>query len=536
MDKIEKFIDNVSQISKTDKIFTYPGTPGQHIYQVLKEKDEIEMQMTAREQHILNMAQARYYRKLEKGEEEIPVAVVCGEMGESLVTQPLIAGNISAPILLIVTEMNAPHKGNTRNMVYQSERGKIAEETDEKNKLLEHDSVVERKILKDAGDKEEIKEVLDKIRDEKGVGIVHLPWYAYMEKNKDYGEIVDDEPGTKSLEEVEEEFNSSDRPLIIAGRGVSHPEKIKKIEEISEKTGATIVSTFQTCGKFKTNYAGNIGICGTPSANEAFFQSDVVLALGTSLNITLTTINPEILEEFKRKTIQVEDSGLMKSYFVDSWSEESLDEFIANFEPVEKDTWFKNEIRGLEELRNHVPDNIKAVGEFIREKHPEKIVNIGVSNAIPWISVSTGPKITKEVSRIGSMGEAVAGITRDEKPIIIMGDGEMEMDLSVIVEAHYQGTNPTFVIVKNNRLGLLTERQKVKTGEILTPKENFIDYSKIGDCFINTNTYNPETPEQVKKVLEKTVDNDEVDIVVIPVTREITPELINAKKLNRLKE
>lgn len=536
MSRFNNIAETIFEKTNTDKIYTYPGTPGQHLYKYVKKKPELEIQQVVREQHLLHLAQTRYYNKLEEGEKEIPVVVVSGAMGEGMASQPLIAGTISAPILMIVTESIFEHKGNDNNTVYQSGRGKTPEKIEDREILREHDNVERRVLFRDSDNLNEIKEMIEDIQEEKGVGVLHLPWYAYEEKNQEYNKLVDEQPETITAEEVKKEWDNSEKPIIHVGRGIKEPEKRELIQKIARKSGATITSTWQMDGYFKENFAGSLGVCGTPSANEAFHRSDLVLALGTSLNNLQTSLNPDKMKEFKDKVIQLSGSSRNNSYITKKQSEEDIKTVLEALENLEGSQWFEFDNYGLDYFEEEIPDNMKAVSEIFREEFSDRVITLGVGNAMIWLSAALGPEIKKETSRTGSMGEAISGLNRENKPVIVLGDGEFEMDISIIPEALEQNSNATIIITWNKRLGLVTERQEKKTGEILTPKSEYINYEEIGKGFIGVKSHLVESPKEIKNTLRECLDSNRVDIVTIPIEEKISSEIFDLSRLPKLSD
>lgn len=536
MTEFEDIIKVIFDKTKTDTVFTYPGTPGQHIYEYVLENDNLEINQVVREQHLLHLAQTRYYRKLEQGKEEIPVVVVSGGMGEGMASQPLVAGSLSAPILMIVTEPGLEHKGNSNNTVYQTDRGKTPEKIENNEALRNHDNVEERMLFDKSKDLNDLETMLDSIKDSKGVGVLHLPQYKYKDANEGYSEVVEKQTESLDKEVIHDRLKDSDNPVIFVGRGVKHPKKVRKVKEIANNSGAVITSSWQMDGYFEDNYAGSLGVCGTPSANEAFFQSDLVLAIGTSVNLLQSSLNPEILEEFKKKVIQIDDSDYLDSSLVKARSNDSIEEVLNTLESVEGDKWFRYESYGLEMFEDVVPDNIKAVGEVIRENFSDRAVTLGVGNAMVWLPAVMGPEVKKESSRTGSMGEVIAGLNREDKPIIVVGDGEFEMDLSIIPEALQQDSAATIIVTWNKRLGLVTERQEEKTGEILTPKENYVNYERLGEGFEGVKSHVPETPGEIRTLLKNCLNNERVDIVAIPIEEKISTEIFDLTRLPRLSD
>lgn len=534
MDDFDEIMDTIRESTGASTVFTYPGTPGQYVYQYVRERSDMELQQAVREQHLLHLAHTRYYRTLEEGNPEIPIVVVSGDMGEGMMSQPLIAGSLSAPILVIVTEPIFDHNGNALNLIYQTDRGETPEKLSEDDALREHENVEERLLFQDMEQMDELEAMLDLLQDNHGVGILHLPAYAHKDVPQDIDAITDWTPETISPGEMQERWADAERPLLYVGRGAKHPEMREQIQELARETGAMIATSWHMDGYFDDHYVGCIGICGTPSANEAFFQSDLVIALGTSVNVTQTSTDPATINAFQDKTIQIEESSLRNSTFVNSWVDLDISDAVNLLDSRNGDPWFEVDGYGLEQLSDHVPDRMRAAGELIREEYDDRMITLGVGNAMVWIPAIIGPEVRKETSRSVSMGEITAGLNWEDRPIIFVGDGEFEMDLSILLEARHQDADATFIVTWNKRLGLVTERQEQKTGDIITPKHNYVDYDHIAAGINGAQSHVPETPEAVKDVLRDCLDSDRVDVVAIPIEEKLSPGLFTLDTLPRL--
>lgn len=528
-----EIIRTVLHSTDAEKVFTYPGSPPEKLYVEIEEQG-IELVQTVREQHLLHLAQTRYYKELENGNEEIPVVVVSGEMGEAMMSQPLLAGSISAPILILVAEPVFPHKGNALNIAHQSSRSKTQEKIDNQKALAYHDNVKERILLREDTDTEKIGELVQKIKQEQDVGIIHIPKYAYQKTDESVKKCMMPEPEKIGLEEVKEDLNNASKPVFVVGRGCKHVDTRQKIKEAARNNGAVITTTWQMDSYFEDNYAGTIGLAGTPSANEAVFQSDNIIALGTSLQNLLTSFDPETIERIKQKTTQVEVNPRRRSMFASKWAETKVDQVIKAISSLEGEKWFE-ERYGNEELINYIPEPVKVLGETIREEYPNKVVNLGVGNSTIWIPHVLGPEIRKETSRTGSMGELAAGINREEEPLLVLGDGELEMDISLITEAQYQDTAATIIVVNNRRLGLVIERQEKSQGEKITPKKNPINYESLGSAFKGVESHTPRGKKEIRNTLRDCIGSGRIDIVEIKVEEKMSESIADLKGLPRLK-
>lgn len=532
-----EFMDRVLKQTSASHVFTYPGSPPRYLLRHVTQSDA-ELVQTVCEQHILPLAQTWYYRQLEAGTEEIPVVIVSGEMGEAMLFQPLIAGSITCPCLIIVGEGSFPHADNAVNMDHQTDRGFTEEKLGDKEHVLtEHENVDERMLFTGKDDLDALEALISRIKQRHSIGIVHVPLYTHQDgEHTALQDLLKQQPAKITSDILKQRWVETERPLLIVGRGCRHPAVRKRIETVAEQSGATVVSTLQMDGFFSTNYAGRLGPMGTPSANEAFYQSDFAVVLGASVKNTLTSFGTENIRLFREKAVQVEEGADRRSVLVGGWYHDSIGAALDILEQKAGNQWF-DEPYGLEPKREQLPDNIRALGQVLREEFPEKVVNFGVGNALLWLPYALGPDMRKEVSRSGSMGEAVAGLNREDNPVIVLGDGEFEMDLSLITEAQYQESGATIIVVNNQRLGLVTERQDAEFGEIITPKKtDVIYYERIGAAFNDVESLCAETPDDVIAAVRNGLASDSVTIIEIRVDEYLSPDLFRPAVLPRLNQ
>lgn len=525
-----ELVDLIINQANPSKVFTYPGSPPRYLYKNFLEND-IEINQVVREQHLLHLAQTRYYRLKENGQDEIPVVIVSGEMGEAMMFQPLLSGSITCPVLILVAEAEFEHIDNSINIAHQTDRGKTPEKLGEKEDLLHaHENIVNRKLINKDEDLDNVQEWIREAREQKGALILHVPTYTEEDLGDELNEVLQHKPRTTKLEETKKEWRNSEKRMFIVGRGMRNPEYVKKIEKAAENSGAVIATTMQMEGYFDTNYVGRIGIMGTPSANKAFKKSEKVLALGTSIHNVLTSFKPSIIEDFQQKVVQVELNPERRSIFAEKWLETDFNELIDFLTEVNGENWFEESYNN-ELLFEHIPENVLKLGEIISENYSNKVVNLGVGNSTLWLPYALGPEVKKETSRSGSMGEVIAGLNREDKPIIVMGDGEFEMDLSVITEAQYQDTQAKIFVINNERLGLVTERQEKEFGERLTPKINPIDYEKIAEPFENVESYSFQNPSELEKEFEQIISTDKISIIELKAEKKLNGEFFSPYRL-----
>jgi 3D-(3,5/4)-trihydroxycyclohexane-1,2-dione acylhydrolase (decyclizing) len=93
------------------------------------------------------------------------------------------------------------------------------------------------------------------------------------------------EPAT--LARAAEAIRAARRPLIVAGGGVIYSEAWEALARFAERTGIAVGETQAGKGSLAFDHAcnlGAIGVTGTPGANIAAREADLVIAIGTRLS------------------------------------------------------------------------------------------------------------------------------------------------------------------------------------------------------------------------------------------------------------
>jgi 3D-(3,5/4)-trihydroxycyclohexane-1,2-dione acylhydrolase (decyclizing) len=91
-------------------------------------------------------------------------------------------------------------------------------------------------------------------------------------------------PDTRLLKEAAAIIRSSKKPVIIAGGGVIYSQATETLREFCEKTGIPVAETFAGKGSLPYDHPcnlGAVGTTGTPGANEATRDADLVIGIGT---------------------------------------------------------------------------------------------------------------------------------------------------------------------------------------------------------------------------------------------------------------
>ncbi|QQK78255.1 acetolactate synthase [Salicibibacter cibarius] len=98
-------------------------------------------------------------------------------------------------------------------------------------------------------------------------------------------------PGSEAILETKKWLESAERPIILAGGGISATKSSSTLVRVAEELQIPVVSTFRRFDVFPnhhSHYIGSLGLGTPPYIIEAIQASDVVLALGTRFSEVTT--------------------------------------------------------------------------------------------------------------------------------------------------------------------------------------------------------------------------------------------------------
>jgi acetolactate synthase-1/2/3 large subunit len=117
-------------------------------------------------------------------------------------------------------------------------------------------------------------------------------------------------PAPAALEAAVNVLRAGERPLILAGGGVSMTGAAAAVAELAITTGIPVVTTINGKGTIDERHrlsVGVVGVFGTPYANEVVRQADVILAIGTKFDQLTTHAWRLILDD--QRIVHVDSDG-----------------------------------------------------------------------------------------------------------------------------------------------------------------------------------------------------------------------------------
>jgi len=288
------------------------------------------------------------------------------------------------------------------------------------------------------------------------------------------------EPERVILARAVQQVRAARRPLIIAGGGVIYSEATAALDALVSHTGIPIGETQAGKGSLPFDHPQNlgaIGVTGTPGANIAAREADLVIAIGTRLSDFTTASktafqNPEVrfininvaeIDAFKHAGLPlIADARAALEQLSDALSLYQVGEEYKRHIADWKDRWEK-EVDRLYERRHGPPiSQSEVIGAVNEISHPEDVV-VCAAGSLPGdlhkLWRTRQPKGYHMEYGYSCMGYEIAGglgikMADPARDVYVMvGDGSFLMMASEIVTAIQEGYKLNIVLLDNHGFG-----------------------------------------------------------------------------------
>ncbi len=284
---------------------------------------------------------------------------------------------------------------------------------------------------------------------------------------------------------AEAAIRAARRPVLYIGGGAKSSGAIDAVREFAATTGIPQVSTLNALGTIPTgqdNYLGMLGMHGTPAANEAVQESDLLIVVGARFDDRATGK----LIEFAPKAgvihfdIDPSEIGKLRPVAVGVVGDlkpnlESLNRRLADGPAIDVSAWADQwRARSAEtEVRYDAPgDKVYApalLNELSRLAGPGFIAACDVGQHQMWVAQHcefSRPEAHITSGGLGSMGFGLpAGIGAklaepDAVVVTISGDGGIMMNIQELATVNRFGIPLKILLLDNSRLGMVRQWQE----------------------------------------------------------------------------
>lgn len=359
---------------------------------------------------------------------------------------------------------------------------------------------------------------------------------------------------TQSIEVLKKYLIESERPIIIAGNGITLSNTEEEFKTFIEKHNIPVAVTFLGLNLLPENhplYVGRIGIKGSRAGNFAVANADLIIGLGTSLSIPSTGYQYHLFgREAKIVVVDIDKNEHLKDTIkIDEIIEDDLSNFFkinnlsytnTNNEWMSKCIHWKNKW-SVFDRENIDKLNMYSFSKKLSEVSKDAIVVTDAGSAYYVLAQSLiNNKILLPAAQ-GEMGFALpatigAAIAKPNNNIIgVTGEGSFQFNIQEL-QTIIQNKLPIKLFILNNG-GYLSIRNtqnkffnKRFSGESATSGISFPDAEKIAYAygFPFTRISNiDELNEKLKTIIE--YNGCYLCEIMCPVDEEIYPTTLAVK-------
>ncbi len=340
------------------------------------------------------------------------------------------------------------------------------------------------------------------------------------------------QPHKMQLKKAAELIQTSSRPLILAGGGVSLSKAWQPLTQLARKFRIPVTSTLMGLGVFPGSdplWLGMIGMHGTYRANMAAGNCDLMIAVGARFDDRVTGKTDCFASQAKIIHIDIDPTTIRKNVAVSvpvvGDCRISLEKLNILLEQVDPETIEKSRRPWLEQIdawrqayKMAYDQNERIKPQFVIEALSEitagqAIITTEVGQNQMWTAqfyrfdhprhfISSGGLGTMGFGFPAAIGAQVA--FPDKLVVDIAGDGSIQMNIQEMATAVENNLPVKIVILNNCFLGMVRQWQELFYDKryACTRMNCCPDFVKLAEAY-GARGLRATEPDQVKPTLEK---------------------------------
>ena len=287
----------------------------------------------------------------------------------------------------------------------------------------------------------------------------------------------------KQIKAAAQEIKNAKKPVIYAGGGVISSNASSELRDLALKTNIPVTTTLMGLGSFPEAHSlslGMLGMHGTPCANYAMSDADLIIALGVRFDDRITGKLDEFALKAKIIHIDIDPAEVGKNILVDI---PIIGDIKNILEKLNKYILKKKETEWLEKIKDwkrkyplkYCRNNGELKPQYIIEAINKitkggTIIVTDVGQHQMWAALYyryTEPRSFISSGGLGTMGYGFpaalgAKMGCPEKTVIcISGDGSFQMNQQEIATVINNNLAIIVIIMNNGYLGMVRQWQEL---------------------------------------------------------------------------
>jgi acetolactate synthase I/II/III large subunit len=346
-----------------------------------------------------------------------------------------------------------------------------------------------------------------------------------------------------------EQLVQARRPVMLIGSGAISSGACEDLKELAEMLNLPVATTPKAKGAFPEDHPlalGVLGLCGSPLAENYLRsgQTDVLFVVGASLNqMTTLSWDPRLAPSKCLIHVNIDPAEIGKNYLTqialvgDARTIVNEIAFRVLRHLATKQTQWEDRVKAVAELRarvgtclepakldaDSVPLKPQRVIRELQETLPEDaILFVDVGNSINWVVHYM--KFRQPGSLIMPFGlltmgygvsAAVGGkLAAGARPVVsLLGDGCFLMNGMEIATAVHNDIPVVFIIINNQKLGLVHDLQTFSLGEdTVATRFRKINAAKVAEA-LGAVGHVVEKPGELKRLLPEAIASGKTTVI-----------------------
>ncbi len=296
-------------------------------------------------------------------------------------------------------------------------------------------------------------------------------------------------PDRAALEQIAEALRKAKAPVIIAGNGIYMSKSGEKLQQLAERDGIAVTSSYHGKGTIDETSPVAVGMMGnwaSAAANRMVQSADTILVLGCSLGPEYTRFrDAKMMRPGEQTIIQVDIDPLNAGWVLPVDQAVTADvsdvlDYLLGAETSPASGQVETRIRHIASLKSendygvlpefgtrpgtvHYADIMRAMGEFLG---PDDLLTLDAGTNRIWATSRLPLRTPHQLiapGGIGGMGWSTpaatgAKVTCPEKRVTgVIGDGGFVMTMDAVATAAEHNLDVVYVVANNAGLGMVRD-------------------------------------------------------------------------------